>query len=95
MDNHNDYISTINVFEGSITNIENILIPIEGCISFESFPSGAELTIQGVGKKFEYHLKLNEYKTFNGCITLVPGHGENISHSLAAKTGKDKEENEY
>ncbi len=109
MDNHNDYIGTINVFEGSITNIENILIPIEDCISFESFPSGAELTIQGVGKKFttpviicnlplgklEYHLKLNEYKTFNGCITLVPGHGENISHSLAAKTGKDKEENEY
>jgi len=104
MGNYSEYTGTINVLEGSITNIEDVLIPIEGCILFESSPSGAELIIEGMGRTFvtpvivcdlplgklEYHLKLHGYKTFNGCITLVPDHGENISHNMVAKTNEEE-----
>jgi hypothetical protein len=97
--NYNDHTGTINVLENGIMNIESTLIPIEGCVSFESSPSGAELIIEGMGRmsttpimvcdlplgKLEYHFMLAGYEPFNGCTVLVPGHGENISHNLVIK----------
>ena len=89
---YNDYTGTVEVLENQTSTVSVTLIPVEGCIYFNTTPAGAKIFIDDVDTgqvtpalvcglslgTHTYRLVLAGYYEAGGAIPLTPGQGATI-----------------